>query len=220
MTVDSHNEYVKQALESRFARVWQRSLLPGRSTSPVSAWRELSRHYSETNRLYHTLHHLDFCLREFDTAKYLMDDADAIEMAIWYHDIINSSQSNDNEYQSRLLFERVAQNNFDQQFVESVGSLIMITTHRQTPKTRDEEFICDIDLSSMGASWEKFITDSNALRAESESSAEQYTFGKLKFFNALLERPRIFYSDYFYSRYENNTRMNIQRYMSILNQEG
>ncbi len=220
MTSDSNYDSLIQILESRFVDVWKRSLLSGQKTSCVQAWLELSQHYRESHRLYHTLHHIDFCLREFDNAKFLINAPDTVEMAIWYHDIINTPQARDNEHQSQLLFERLAENNFDPQFVETVSKLIMITTHRQTPNTHDEQYICDIDLSSMGAPWEKFVSDSNDLRAESETSVEEYTIGKLKFFHALLERPRIFYSDYFYCRYESSARRNIQRYMSILNQDG
>lgn len=220
MTNDSNNDTLIQILEPRFMDIWKRSLMTGRKASADQAWKELSQHYTESHRLYHTLHHLDFCLREFDNAKFLINSPDTVEMAIWYHDIINSPQARDNEHQSQLLFERVAENNFGRQFMETVSELIMITTHRQTPATHDEQYICDIDLSSMGSTWERFVSDSNDLRAESESSLEEYTLGKLKFFNALLERPRIFYSDYFYCRYEHNARRNIQRYMSVLNQEG
>lgn len=220
MTINSKSDSVRPVLEVRFARLWQQCRLASSSASPDQAWQELSKRYTEPHRLYHTLEHLDYCLQKFDDAKSLMDDADAIEMAIWYHDIINTPQAIDNEQQSQYFFERVAQDNFSQHFVEKVGDLIMITTHRGKPKTGDEQYICDVDLSSMGAPWEKFIDDSNALREESESSVEEYTLGKLKFFNALLERPRIFYSDYFYEHYENNARQNIMRYISILNQEG
>jgi len=220
MTSELSIDSLKQDLEPRFSKLWERSLLPGLDITPEQPWLELSRRYSEPHRLYHTLRHINYCLREFDNAKFLIRHVDAAEMAIWYHDIINLPNAKDNEYQSKLLFEHIAHNNFGQAFIENVCSLIMVTTHRQAPATNDEKYICDIDLSSMGASWEKFITDSNDLRSESASSTEEYTMGKLRFFAALLERPRIFYSDYFYARYENNARRNIQRFMGMLNQEG
>ena len=213
-------DYSRAGLQARFTHLWQRCLLSGVDADSVSAWQQLSQHYSEKHRLYHTLEHLSFCMREFDTARHLMDTADTVEMAIWYHDINHNPQTMDNEYQSRLLFESIAQDIFDQEFSHTVGNLIMATTHNQTPETRDEYYICDIDLSSMGASWEKFIQDSNALKAESDTATERYSMGKLKFFNALLERPRIFYTDFFHSLYEATARKNIQRYISMLNQKG
>lgn len=217
---DSEKTAFKEKLESRFSETWQRCLLPGISSSPAHAWNELAYHYSQDNRLYHTLDHIAFCLQQFDAAKHLISSPDAVEMAVWYHDVINNPNTRNNEHQSQLMFELAAQDIFDHKFVKNVSSLIMITTHRDTPNSADEEYICDIDLSSMGLDWEKFILDSNALRAESASSPEEYTLGKLKFFNTLLQRPRIFYTDFFYSRFENDARSNIQRYIAILNRDG
>lgn len=213
-------DLIKKSLESRFKELWKRCVLPGQHIDLDHTWQVLSQHYGEPHRLYHTLYHIDYCLHEFDLAKSLMDSAQAVEMAIWYHDVIYQPQARDNEYQSQLLFEQVGKNNLEPHFIKNVGDLIMVTTHLSTPKTKDQEYFCDIDLSSLGALWEKFISDSNALRAESEASAEEYTLGKLKFFSALLQRPRIYYSDYFHSQYENTARQNIQRYVLMLNQLG
>lgn len=218
MTTESIENSLRQRLEPRFVGLWQRCLLPGHTIDLEQAWLDLEHRYSETHRLYHSLRHLDYCLDEFDASKFLMHHNDTIEMAIWYHDIINSPEAKDNEYQSSVLFEGLAQDHLQPDFIQAVQDLILITTHRQTPLTHDQIYICDIDLSSMGDTWEKFVEDSKDLRAESEASREEYTIGKLRFFNALLERPRIFYSDYFYARYENQARHNIYRYISILNQ--
>lgn len=220
MTVNTQNNLLEKKLESRFISLWNRCLLQGCQDKSDQSWQKLAKHYSESHRLYHTLNHLDFCLNEFDTAKFMISEPDTLEMAIWYHDIINTPRAADNEYQSQLLFQSEAKDSFGPQCIEKVCKLIMVTTHRQQPNTPDEEYICDIDLSSMGESWDKFITDSNALRAECILSTEEYSLGKLKFFNSLLERPRIFYSDFFHDRYETNARHNIQRYITIINQMG
>lgn len=219
MSFESIEKSIRQRLESRFVNLWQRCVLPTHNIDIKQAWLDLSERYSEPHRLYHTLHHLDYCLNELDTSKFLMHQNDMIEMAIWYHDIINLPSQKDNEYQSSVLFEQLAKNNLEPEFISHVCDLIKITTHRDTPLTHDQIYICDIDLSSMGDTWEVFVEDSKNLRQESEASKEDYALGKIKFFSSLLQRPRIFYSDYFYARYENQARHNIYRYISKLNQD-
>lgn len=220
MTPSHPQDIFKARLYKRFMALVQRTISNCPDRDIKRAWQTLCEHYDEPHRLYHTLVHIDYCLSEFDKAKFLLRNSDAVEMAIWYHDIIHTPKSRDNEYQSSVFFRQFAETYIDSDFTDIVTKLILITTHRDTPQNHDELFICDIDLSSMGASWNRFIEDSNHLRAESESSIEEYTLGKLKFFNALLERPRVFYTDFFYARYENSARQNINRYMRMLNQEG
>ncbi|MGB5494902.1 MAG: hypothetical protein WBM97_10540, partial [Sedimenticolaceae bacterium] len=138
------------------------------------------------------------------------DDADQVEMAIWFHDIINVPQAKDNEQRSAELFRSLADSLFDPAFIAAVVDLILVTTHREQPGDADHQFICDIDLASFGCPWECFIRDSDAVKAEFPGPEEDYFRGQAAFLKALLARPRIFMTDFFNARYEQQARDNIQ----------
>ena len=124
--------------------------------------------------------------------------------------------ASDNEQRSSVLFEDLARGKFDDAFVARVSSLILATTHRPENPGPDEQLLCDIDLASLGCDWPRFIADCRALRTESLATAEVYSAAKLRFFDALLARARIFGTDYFQARYEATARDNIGRFSVML----
>jgi predicted metal-dependent HD superfamily phosphohydrolase len=97
----------------------------------------------------------------------------------------------------------------------------MITTHRELPSQRDEQFIADIDLSSFGLSWDKFERDGRRIRAEcAHMSDDEYYPGHAKFLQALRERPTFFFTQFFQRRYEQTARENIERLITSLHRRG
>ncbi|MGH8507601.1 MAG: HD domain-containing protein [Gammaproteobacteria bacterium] len=183
----------------------------------IRVWADLSGHYAEPHRHYHTLTHIFHCLRQFDAAKSLLEAPDAVEMAVWFHDVVHHPEAPDNEQRSVELFEHAANSHFQQDLVGKVGELILATTHQQAPHNHDEEVLCDIDFASFGSPWNEFLADSQALRIEqADTPDERFYSGKLKFLKAILERRTIFFTDFFRARYETSARNNIQRYIASL----
>lgn len=206
-------------LEVRFCELWSRCLRSGIVAPPRHPWHELHSHYNESHRFYHTLLHIGYCLNELDQARTYLDQPDAVEMALWFHDVIHSPNC-DNERQSCELFSQLGNGCFSQDFLNTVRSLIMATTHKVKPDYSDQAFICDIDLSSLGAPWKIFLSDSHALRLEhSHDSDEEFYRGKLKFFESLLSRQQIFHTDYFREKFEENARQNIGHLIADINNE-
>ena len=95
----------------------------------------------------------------------------------------------------------------------------MVTTHRECPEGVDHQFICDIDLASFGCPWECFMRDSDAVKAEYPGPEADYFRGQTAFLESLLARPRIFMTDFFNARYEQQARDNIQLLLRHLNKE-
>ena len=63
----------------------------------MRVWPNLSRHYAEPHRHYHTLTHIFRCLRQLDAAKSLIEAPDAVEIAVWFHDVVHDPEACDNE---------------------------------------------------------------------------------------------------------------------------
>jgi predicted metal-dependent HD superfamily phosphohydrolase len=205
-------------LQQRFLDLWQRAALPGTASNPELVWRELAHHYAEPHRHYHTKAHLAHCLEQLDLAGERIRHPDQVEMAIWFHDVIHRPGQTDNERRSAALFCRRAAGVMDADFITEVVELILITTHTERADDPDRQFICDIDLSSFGCPWECFLRNSDAVKAEFALPDEEFYPGERAFLGALLARPRIFLTDFFHQRYEQQARDNIVRLLELIDQ--
>lgn len=203
-------------LEARFSALWRRCLLPGTPDHSAQLWEMLAQRYSESHRFYHDQGHLAHCLEQLDLADGLVNRCDEVEMAIWFHDLINDPDDSTNEARSAEKFRSVAKGVMNNQFVDDVAALIMVTTHLERPTVPDQQFICDIDLTSFGCPWECFLRDSAAVKAEFPGPEDAYNRGKKIFLEQLLARPRIFLTDFFHGRYEDQARANIGRLIELI----
>ena len=203
-------------LKERFTRLWQRCLLPGAPSDPERVWSEVERHYEEAHRHYHDKEHLAHCLEQLDLAAAEIDRPDRIEMAIWFHDVVNDPGHSDNEARSAEMFRDRANGLMGEDFLEAVVDLILVTTHRGAQRDREHQFICDIDLTSFGCPWERYVRDTRRVKAEFQGPEEDYYRSKRAFLEDLLARPRIFQTDFFHDRYEERARGNIQRLLGMM----
>lgn len=206
---------------ARFVALWQRSLA-GDWARAEAVYAGLVELYGEPHRHYHTLNHIRHCLREFDRAAGLMDDADAVELALWFHDAIYQPGARDNEQRSAEWFGQWADGGgADPAFQQQVQALIMATTHRQWPYAGDAGFVVDIDLSSFGLPWAACESDGRLIRAEFATVADdQYYPGHLRFLRALQERSTLFCTAFFQQRYEPLARENLARIIAGLQARG
>lgn len=207
-------------LTARFTALWARRLQRSQQEG-IEVLNQLLLLYAEPHRHYHTLGHIQHCLHEFDHASTFMDDPDAVELALWFHDAIYVSGAKDNERRSADLFREYSQKPTDPVLQQRIDDLIMATTHSEAPRQRDEQFIMDIDLSSFGLPWEAFMRDGLRIRAEFPHLEDQdYYSGHLRFLRRLHNRPSFFFTDRFRQRYEHAARENIRRLIADLSMRG
>ena len=195
---------------SRFVSLWERCCDTASPGEPIID--EIEASYGEPHRYYHTGQHIDHCLKQFDLARHEMSDADAIEMALWFHDIEYDPKARDNEYQSAERFKQIAHGAIDPVLEEQIYRLIMITMHTDAPTGIDEQYIVDIDLSSFGLPWDEFAYDSENVHKEySHLSTEEFVRRNRRFLQSLLDRPKIFFTEFYGKRYEQIARDNISK---------
>src|SRR5262245_35431616 len=136
------------ATENQWADFWQRI---GAATKPAPHWSRLKEAYSESWRAYHNLTHIGHCLSEFANAKSLAQSAEAIEAAIWFHDLVYDTHAKDNEERSAEFGREVlTEGGLPEAFARKVTSLILATKHNHAPTAHDEALMVDIDLSILG----------------------------------------------------------------------
>jgi predicted metal-dependent HD superfamily phosphohydrolase len=182
----------------------------------------LAGHYREAHRRYHTPVHVEHCLSQFDAARECLEQPDEVEFAVWYHDVIYDTDGTDNELRSAQLFEAQAGELMPSDLVRSVFDLIMVTVHsKHVPTTADQCYMVDIDLSSFGLPWERFVTDSTAVRNEfAQLSDDDFYPSQVRFLRMLLARPNFCLTDFFARRHERQARENISRYLTMLEEQG
>ncbi|MEM7562350.1 MAG: hypothetical protein AAF353_04770 [Pseudomonadota bacterium] len=198
---------------NRFSKLWQSSLLPQAPDQSEQIYARLAAAYSEPHRYYHTMDHINYCLGQLDLCRSEVDNADAIEMAIWFHDVIYQPGNPDDERQSAALYADLAKGVHSDHFISQVYEMIIATIHDgESLQHSDNKYMVDIDLSSFALDWDAFVQDSENLRLENPHvEAGEYQRRQKKFRESLLARERFFYTDFFHQRYEQQARKNLQR---------
>ena len=203
----------RSSARDRFLDLWQRCCSDPQEGQAAQVFDSIDRLYSESQRFYHNTDHIEQCLEQLERIRDRLQNADAAEMAIWFHDVIYRPLSKTNENESAIFFRQSAANNMQPEFVDRVCELIMYTLHNGMPDDdSDGQYVVDIDLFSLGQAWELCKVDSDNVRAEkSYLSDEEYINNQKAFFQGLIARPSVFLTDFFRQHREGRARENIHR---------
>jgi predicted metal-dependent HD superfamily phosphohydrolase len=173
------------------------------------AWRGMGRHY-------HTLAHLDSCLREFDDARQLALRPAEVELALWFHDAVYRSWRHDNEARSGVLAADILRG-ASLETVDRIRQMILATMHDDAGFSGDTALVIDIDLSILGAPPEIYVRFERAIRREYWwVPRARYVAGRSKILERFLGRNTIYTHDLFYNRYESAARANITAALETL----
>ena len=205
----------------RFRLLWNRCLLDSANDESSAIHQHLIGCYSEPQRYYHTLDHIEHCLSLFDKIRSEVEIPEALELAIWYHDVIYTPGARDNEQLSADLFMATSHGVFDDALRDTIYRHIMATVHDGSEyENTDTQFMLDIDLSSFGLPWPEFIQDSDNLRLEMKDQPDEVFYQKQAAFqDKLFGQSRFFKSDYFYQKYEIQARQNRSDYFETIRQK-
>jgi predicted metal-dependent HD superfamily phosphohydrolase len=189
---------------ARFVAVWARC----GGIDAQAVYDDLVRHYSEPTRHYHTLRHVNRCLHDFDWARPAITDPDAVELALWCHDVVYVPGAPDNEQRSAEWFQRSAKGRIAGS--DRVASMILATTHDVALTDPNACFTVDIDLADLGCEREHFLQDEARLRAERPDLDDAGADRAVRaFLSALLAREHIYRTDAFRARCESRARSNL-----------
>ena len=178
---------------------------------------ELRAAYSEPHRRYHTLQHIEFCLRQISKHREHAVRPTEIRWALLFHDAIYDPRRNDNETRSADWACRVMQELLrpDEEIIR-VRKMILATAHAGNAETPDEALLLDIDLSILGADEATFDEYDRAIRVEYEWVPEEaYRAARANVLQGFLKRDRIFQTAT-YRLQEAAARINIERALARL----
>jgi predicted metal-dependent HD superfamily phosphohydrolase len=207
--------------QNRFTELWSRNLVQGASNKAPQIYQLLINAYNEEQRVYHTQQHIEHCLTLFDEIKNQLNNADSVELAIWFHDVIYQINAKDNEELSAELFMSMSQEVLQPAIRHQVYQHIIATLHNGSEMLEhDTRYMVDIDLSSFGLPWDKFIQNSREVREEmSHIPDEEFYPKQCAFQQSLLKHGRFYQTDYFFKHYEQTALNNIADYYVQLKKE-
>jgi predicted metal-dependent HD superfamily phosphohydrolase len=186
--------------------------------APADAFTLLIDNYSQPQRHYHSLQHLQECFEKFEMLRTQCAAPSEVLLALWYHDAVYDTQAKDNEETSAALATTAMRAaGIVETCVARVHDLIMATRHSAEPTTADQAILLDIDLSILGAERERFAEYEQQIRNEYAWVPEElYRSGRTQVLNTFLQRPRIYSSVEFFTRYEVRARHNLQEAIDTL----
>jgi predicted metal-dependent HD superfamily phosphohydrolase len=202
--------------QNRWRTLWQS--IPAAGGDPRVWFDLLSAHYAEPHRHYHTARHIAECLAELDASRRFAADAVAVELALWFHDAIYDTHAADNEDKSAdLAGQCLEAARAGAALKSAVRDLVLVTrTHAARPES-DSGLLIDIDLSILGKDEARFWEYEAQIREEYRwVSDENFASGRAAILERFLSRDRLYVTEFFFQRYENQARSNLRASLARL----
>lgn len=202
--------------ELRFRGLWNRI---GADGTPDMEYKKLVDAYSEPHRYYHTLgRHIVDGLDELWRIRHLLEKSDEVEFAWWFHDYVYKKQSKVNEQKSAQVAYNICTSvMLNKEFAEYVRMLVLDTDHNEVPQSFDGKIIADIDISIFGKPPEVFDEYERRIRKEySWVDPKEFKSGRYAVLQRFVKRPKIYYTDIFKNKYEEQAKKNLERSLEML----
>lgn len=194
----------------RWSKLWSRLDARG---DPNVVFDDLIKRYSKPPRVYHTAEHIDHCLAEFDSVYRLIVNPDAVELALWVHDV-DETESESAQY----LIGIGSSFQMRRSVVVNAVGIVLATDHKISFSDFDKRYGMDIDLAILGQPIEVFDVYDRRIREEyRQFSDEEYRKGRSIVLNKFLDRgDRIYSTPSFQKRYGAQAKANLLRAISRL----
>lgn len=187
-----------------------------------NAWRRegkrLVRSWGRWPRRYHNTPHLLACLRHLGDVRGQLDDAVAVELALWFHDAIYWPWRPLNEEKSALWAESFLRTaGLSPSLIATVSRHILDTRHQAVPSAGDAQWVVDIDLAILGQREAVYRQFEHDVRSEYRWVRwPRYVAGRSAVLQSFLDRPAIYNTPWFRERYETAARTNLAAAIAAL----
>ncbi|WP_423812998.1 hypothetical protein [Psychrobacter sp. 219-2-C] len=186
-------------------------------------WQDIAIRYSENQRAYHSLQHIEQLFAQFKQIKHVLNEPHIIALALFYHDVIYAPTRSDNELKSAEYAVETLRPYLSAAQCQHIYALIIMTANHRlaecssAQKNFDAAYLLDMDLSILGASWLEYEQYAQAVRQEyAHVSNIDYRVGRIAVLTELLAHPTLYLTDYYSTRLETQARQNIKREIKIL----
>lgn len=206
MAPTEHQESAVPMLQDAFVQTLQCF----KDSAAAALWEDIKEYYTEPQRYYHNLHHLDTLLQALQGVKSSLRAWDAIVLAIAYHDIIYDVSRHDNEERSAAHAAQQLGSIVPAEVLQHCTALILATKSHEESSDSDIAYFTDADLSILGAPPEVYRRYCAAIRAEYSIYPDAlYIPGRRNVLHHFLQMQQIFKTQEFVQQYEQAARANL-----------
>jgi predicted metal-dependent HD superfamily phosphohydrolase len=185
----------------------------------VPVWRQLAAGYREDGRFYHNLAHIRQTLRIAHNIHEEAAHFTAVQLALWFHDIVYDATQQDNEEKSAMAAaQALFAIDLSEVLIGEVVRLILLTkTHVAMEQDSNGRVVIDADLSGLGVSAEAYAAYSQAFRQDYAFVPDAvYRNGRIQILQHFLDRPTIYYTEPMRLMFEAQARQNIANELAML----
>ena len=181
-------------------------------------WNEIENAYSQPKRFYHNLEHLEYLIDSLQPIIDEIKDWDTLMFSVFYHDIVYKPVNKDNEEQSAFLaVKRLEELGVNDGVISECRQQILATKSHQVSGNPDVNFFTDADLAILGSDWESYHSYMNKIRKEYKVYPDIiYKPGRRKVVQHFLAMERIYKTDYFFVRLEQQAKENLTKELTLL----
>ena len=180
-------------------------------SEPQKVFNKLIAAYSEKQRAYHTLQHLYECLVLVDSIRADLIDADAVALALWFHDAVYDPQAKDNELKSAELFEQYLAQDLSFEIVQKIKRWILATQRHEATDELDLQFLLDIDLAILAASSDRFAEYEQQIQKEyAWVDPDIYLIKRKQVLAHFYQTEPLYQTEYFQQNFEQRAKENLK----------
>lgn len=180
-------------------------------SEPQKVFNKLIAAYNEKQRAYHTLQHLYECLVLVDSIRADLNDANAVELALWFHDAVYDPQAKDNELKSAELFEKYMAQDLSVDIVQKIKRWIVATQKHASTDELDLQFLLDIDLAILAASPERFAEYEQQIQQEyAWVDSDVYSIKRKEVLAHFYQTESLYQTEYFQQNFEQRAKENLR----------
>ena len=179
--------------------------------------------YDAPGRAYHNWAHIQALLGHFERVFDAMHRPNAVEIALFYHDVVYMPGSKRNEDDSADTMQAELSGSADAETLETADLIIRATAKHAVPDVADASvaqdcaLFLDMDLAILGAEPATFDAFDNAIRQEFGMIPDEIFLPRRRdAMQVFLERDRIYLTDQFHTQYDAQARSNLKRLVERL----
>lgn len=179
-------------------------------SEPKKVFNKLIVAYSEKQRAYHTVQHLYECLVLFESIRADLNDADAVALALWFHDAVYDPQAKDNELKSAELLEQYLVQDLSVDIVGKIKRWIVATQKHASTDELDLQFLLDIDLAILAAFPARFVEYEQQIQKEyAWVGSEVYSIKRKEVLSHFYQAEPLYQTEYFQKNFEQRAKGNL-----------
>lgn len=175
--------------------------------------------WSEPQRRYHTLQHLDECLAALAQWRHLAGEPELLALALWFHDAVYDPRAHDNEARSADWAHRALPAlGLPEQACDRVARLVL-ATRDHVASDADMGLLLDLDLAILAANPQRFAAYERQIREEYAFVPEaEFRAGRRRILEGFLARGRLFVTEALHAVWDGRARANLRQACAALAQ--